>query len=277
MPKERFGEDDSVLSELGTVDTVGALDSAIAGQGRSSETFDTPNDAGIGSMQMNGENIISGQVMLREMVKGQLAAFAAIIAAAVLFLGIFATAGIVPSMMEKGTIDLLLSKPLPRWVLLFGRALGGIAAIAINLAFFALSIWALYGFATGIWFFPFVVWTFAISIFSFLVLYSGVMFLNVVTESWVLPMSLAYVHMTIVSTILTNREATLFRFIESPPIRSLIDGLYYALPQVNDLITALPQAIFTSSGVSWEPLLQCTIFMIVMLSLAAWRFDRKDF
>lgn len=273
QPQEEpeFSEDDSVLSELGTGGGIDSLDSAAVTPGKSSETFDTPATPGAPTVPING------QVMVQEMVKGQLGAFSALIAAAVLFLGIFATAGIVPSMMEKGTIDLLLSKPLPRWVLLFGRALGGVAAIAINLTLFAIAIWALYGIAAGVWYFPFVTWTVLLSMFSFIVLFSGVMLLNVVTESWVLPMSLAYVHMTILSTFLTNREATLFQFIESPVIRSLIDGLYYLLPQVNDMITAIPQAIFSSSGVPWEPFLQCTIFMIVMLGLAAWRFDRKDF
>jgi ABC-2 type transport system permease protein len=273
--ESRFNEDDSVLTELGeagALDSLGPRDTAGAPAGKSSKTFETPpNVPGNTTLPINGE------VMLQEMVKGQMAAFAALIVGAVLFLGIFATAGIVPSMMEKGTVDLLLSKPLPRSVLLFGRALGGIAAIAINVTLFALAIYVVYGMASGVWYFPFVTLTVGISLFAFLVLYSMVILLNVLTESWVLPMSLAWIHMMILSTFLTNREETLYTFIGSPVIRGIIDGLYYLLPQVNDLIIALPAAIFSSVGVPSAPLIQCTIFTLVMLGLAAWRFEKKDF
>jgi ABC-type transport system involved in multi-copper enzyme maturation permease subunit len=215
--------------------------------------------------------------LLHEMVKGELSGYAASIYLAVLFLGIFATAGIIPAMMEKGNIDLLVSKPVSRTTLLFGRALGGFAALAINLTLFVLAIWALFGWASGIWYFPFVCWTLLITLFSFLVLYSAILLLNVITESSVLPMILVYIHLMVLSTFLSSRETLLFQFITNNVAQGIITGLYRILPQTNDLLKELPQAVFTSHVAATGPFIQGTIFALVMLGLASWRMERKDF
>jgi ABC-type transport system involved in multi-copper enzyme maturation permease subunit len=217
-----------------------------------------------------------GSRQLREVVSSQMAAYAAVIAAAVVFLGIFATAGIVPSMMEKGTIDLLLSKPLPRWMILLGRALGGITALGMNLILFLLALLALYGIASGVWVWSFVTATFGIAMFTFIVIYSAVILLNVTTEGWILPMSLVYLHFVILANFLRGREATLFTFISSEPLRRIIDGLYYILPQTSDLI-ANTDTIYTGSIDHTGPFVQGAIFMVAMLGLALWRFERRDF
>lgn len=214
---------------------------------------------------------------LLQMVAGQLGAFSAVIALATLFIGIFTTAGIIPSMMEKGTIDLLISKPLPRATILFGRALGGFIAIAINLAVFVAAIWTLYGLATSVWHTPFLLWGTIIPLFTFIVLFSGVIVLNVLTESWVLPMSLAYVHLMILANFLAGREAILFEFITNEFLQGIITGLYYLLPQTADLIRTAPLAIMTGSAGPDGPFIQGGIFTVVMLAFAAWKFQRKDF
>jgi ABC-type transport system involved in multi-copper enzyme maturation permease subunit len=271
-PDRRFKDDDSLLHELDTAGGIDSLDTMQLSHGGSSKTFETSD-----SLPGNTTLPASGDVMLQEIVKGQMGAFAFVLVPAILFFGIFATAGIIPSMMEKGTIDLVLSKPLSRTMLLFGRALGGVAAIGINTFLFSLALWAIYGSASGVWYFPFVTIMVGVALFGFIVLYSGILLLNVMTESWVLPMILAWFHMVVLSTFLTNREETLYTFIGSPVIRSIIDGLYYALPQVNDLIKALPVAIFSASAIPTDAVIQCTIFTVVMLALAAWRFEKKDF
>ena len=274
-------------------------DSALAAQGPASPGFTVPDDTSLlGSdepaidsatgahassktLQVSPADSAAfvggnGSRMLREKVEGQMGAYAAAIAAAAIFLGIFATAGIVPSMMEKGTIDLLLSKPLPRWMILLGRALGGVTALAINLVFFLLALMTLYGVASGVWLPSFVTVTFLISMFTFLVIYSAVILLNVTTEGWILPMSLVYLHFVILANFLRGREATLFTFISSEPLRRLIDGLYYVLPQTSDLIGST-EAIYTGTIEHTGPFVQGAIFMVAMLSLALWRFERKDF
>lgn len=214
---------------------------------------------------------------LVEKVTGPLAAFGGTITLALIFLGLFATAGIVPSMMEKGTVDLLLSKPLSRTTLLLGRALGGILALTINQVIFVTVLWALFGMATGLWLTSFLTATIVVPLFTFLVIYSGVLLLNVITDSWVLPMSLAYVHLMILSTFLYSRESTLFVWIESTLLHRFIDGLYWILPQTMDLRDEAVNMIYTSGVESITPFIQGTLFMAVMLGVATWKFSRKEF
>ncbi|MEP7217351.1 MAG: ABC transporter permease [Bacteroidota bacterium] len=239
----------------------------------SSRTFnETPKE--------NAEFRMGMHRSLTEEVRGALGAYSTGIGFALLFFAVFVTAGIVPSMMEKGSIDLLLSKPISRTTMLLGRALGGLIAVTLNLFLFVFAIWALYGIATGVWVASFLIGAAIIPLFTFTVIYSGVILLNVITESWILPMIMVYTHVFIIGNFLKGREETLFTFIGSDAIKRVIDGLYYALPQTFDLIglgMASSQYVMTSSIDNLVPFIQGTIFTVVMLSLAIWKFQKKDF
>jgi ABC-type transport system involved in multi-copper enzyme maturation permease subunit len=269
-----FDSDDSLL--LGIDSAASALDSSARSdttRSRSLEEGTLPASPTPGSPTPGP----SGDVVVVEQVKGQLGSFAIPTLLATLFLGIFATAGIVPSMMEKGTIDLLLSKPLPRWQLLWGRAAGGAVAVGANLLLFSTAIWALYGIASGVWYTPFIGLTFLFGFATFLILFTAIIALNVSTESWVLPMSLAYIHLVLLSNFLTNRDETIFRWVEAPFLQTLISGLYYALPQTNDVIVQIGPSVLTGSVLDWSPFVQGGLFALAMIGIATWRFQRKDF
>ncbi len=223
------------------------------------------------------EFVLDLSAAINDMVRGQMGAYAVIVTLAVVFLGIFATASIVPSMMEKGAVDLLLSKPLRRSTLLLGRTFGGLLAIAINLILFTTALWALYGLASGVWLMSFLVWTITIPLFSFVVIYSGVILLNVYTESWVLPMSLAYVHLMVLSLFLYSREETIYAFVGSPAIQTIVEWLYYILPQSQDMLHATSTAVYTGSIDSATPFIQGAIFSVTAISWAVWKFQRKNF
>lgn len=53
-----------------------------------------------------------------------------------ILLAIVATAGFFPAMMERGTIDVLVSKPLPRWKLFFGRYFGALTFLLFHATVF---------------------------------------------------------------------------------------------------------------------------------------------
>jgi ABC-type transport system involved in multi-copper enzyme maturation permease subunit len=269
--EEREKPDEAIDTALLGSDLPDSADSTAQG-GRSSRTFDVETGAG-NTERRDGAR----QVILEEMVKGEMGAFAGPITLATIFFGIFIMAGIVPSLMEKGTIDLLLSKPISRPTILFGRALGGFLAIGVNLLLFLLAIYALYGMASGVWIFSFIIFGFAIPMFALLVIYSAIVLLNVITEGSVLPMIIAYIHLMVLGNVLYSREEILYGFIESKAIRSIIDGLYYILPQTGDLFETVPLGIYSGSIDSAAPFIQGIIFAAVMYSLAIWRFQRKDF
>src|ERR1019366_9599097 len=51
------------------------------------------------------------------------------------FLGVFVTAGFITSLMEKASIDLLLSKPVSRWTYIAGRYTGSVLIIFVEVAY----------------------------------------------------------------------------------------------------------------------------------------------
>lgn len=214
---------------------------------------------------------------LEEKVRGQMGSFPAITTLAMLFLGLFATAGLVPSMMEKGTVDLLLSKPLRRSTLLLGRASGGMLALVVNHLLFVGALWLIFGLASGVWLPGFLIVAGVVPLFTFAVVYSGVLYLSILTESWVLPVSLAYLHIMILSALLGARETTLYDWVDGEFFHRLFDGLYYVLPQTGDLGAMTMETIYTSSLMSWEPFIQGGIFMAVMIALSLRAFGRKEF
>src|SRR5262249_16526469 len=58
-----------------------------------------------------------------------------------LFLAVFASAGLIPTIFEPGRIELLLSKPVRRYHVLLGRYLGNVLVIAFNMLYLVLPVW----------------------------------------------------------------------------------------------------------------------------------------
>lgn len=239
-----------------------------------SAVFGTDSGAGSPTIQAN---VSDASPALLEKVRGQLGAFPVFITLGVLFLGLFATAGVVPSMMERGTIELLLSKPLGRPLLLLGRMLGGIGAITLNHALFVICLWTLFGLASGIWLTSFLLWTIIIPLFSFVTVYCGVVLLSILSGSWVLPVSIAYLHLMILSGLLYARESTLYVWVDNIVVHWLADALYWGLPQVSNLSSMTMESVYASSFESWTPFIQGVLFILISGALAVWRFERKDF
>ena len=96
-----------------------------------------------------------------------------------------------PIMLEKGNIDLLLSKPMSRTQLLLGKYLGGILVVFINIAFLIIGTWIIISLKFSYWNFNF---TFVIIVitFTFAVLYSVVVLFGILFRSSVPGMMIAY-------------------------------------------------------------------------------------
>src|SRR5262249_15094493 len=74
------------------------------------------------------------------------------------------TAFFVPNMLRKGTIDLLISKPLPRWYLLVCKYIGGLTFMLFTTLVIVLGLWVVLGFRTGLWSPAFLVGVFTLAV-----------------------------------------------------------------------------------------------------------------
>src|SRR5258707_6356167 len=99
-----------------------------------------------------------------------------------MFLAVFASAGLIPSVLEPGRIELLLSKPVSRTHILLGRYAGNVLVVSCNIIFLVLGIWTILGVKTGIWS-PMFLISIATTIFIFAVLLAVVVLMGVLFDS----------------------------------------------------------------------------------------------
>ena len=96
--------------------------------------------------------------------------------------GVVITAFFIPNMLRKGTIDLLLAKPVRRWSLLLYKYVGGLSFVFLNTVFVVGGLWLVLGLRTGIWGPGFLISILAITFF-FAILYSVSTFFALITRS----------------------------------------------------------------------------------------------
>jgi hypothetical protein len=220
-----------------------------------------------------------------------------------LLLSIVATAFFIPSMMQKGTLDLLLVKPLERWRLLIYKYLGGLGFIGINASFAVIGLWLIIGLRTGIW-----CWTLLILIpvivFCFAVLYSISTLVAILTHSSVVAMLITCLVWALIFGV--GRGRTELRQQYAPPGMlhvsaqtepvdlglAVLDVVHFVLPRTHDLgmLTSelvgsdlLPELPLSAPqevhpALDWlESVSVSLVFIAVMLALACLRFCTKDY
>lgn len=190
------------------------------------------------------------------------------------FLSIFASAGLVPSVLEPGRIELLLSKPISRIELFLGRYLGNVLLVSCNIVYLIVSIWIILGLKTGIWdiHFLFAIFT---TIFIFSVLLAVVFLIGVTFESAALAV-MATVALIIISVILAGRTP-MMRLLSSEWSRELWQALYWIFPKVFEVGNITFQLIQGKQIESYAPLWSSALFAIAILFLSIRIFQRRDF
>ena len=190
-------------------------------------------------------------------------------------LAIFASAGLVPILLEPGRIGLLLSKPVSRTMLLIGRYAGNVLIVALNHTYLILAIWLILGGKTGIWDRCFL-WAIPISVFIFAVLLCVVVLIGVVFESFALSV-MASVALMLISSLLAQRDWSI-RLLTSEWSRQLWLALYWILPKVYDLGAAMKQIILYDRTADWlTPVWTSALFGFVALAAAIHIFRKRDF
>jgi ABC-2 type transport system permease protein len=191
-----------------------------------------------------------------------------------MFLAVFASAGLIPSVLEPGRIELLLSKPVSRTHILLGRYLGNVLVVSCNIIYLVLGVWTILGIKTGIWSPMFLV-SIATTIFAFSVLLSVVILIGVLFESAALATMVAAALM-IMSVVLAQTN-TMLRLLSSEWSRQIWRTLYYSLPKVYDLGKMTLDAIQSQTFGGFMPIWTSALFGAIVLTAALLIFARRDF
>ena len=190
------------------------------------------------------------------------------------FLSIFASAGLVPSVLEPGRIELLLSKPITRAALFLGRYIGNVLVVSCNIIYLIAGIWTILGVKTGIWDTHFLLGIFT-TIFIFSVLLTVVFLVGVTFESAALSVMVT-VALMIVSVILAARTP-MMRLLSSEWSRDLWQALYWVFPKVFEIGGITFELIQGRQVESYAPIWSSAMFAIAILFLSVRIFQRRDF
>jgi len=191
-------------------------------------------------------------------------------------LGIFASASFITSLMEKGAIDLLISKPVPRWLYILGRYSGAIIIMLLEVAFFVLGMWAVVSLSVGRW-----NWGFPISIIhimlGFASLYSVVVLVSVLSRSNLLAIIAGFGIFFIAFLLSIGRfGAEIVDTGTKGPLGYIADVLYYVFPQTIDMGVNMANGII-GKEIKWTPIFLNLGLTVSYLTLSVFAFKKKEF
>jgi ABC-2 type transport system permease protein len=209
-----------------------------------------------------------------KVVRGVYGGIAAFLYTWGMFLAVFASAGLIPSVLEPGRIELLLSKPVSRTHILLGRYVGNVLVVSCNIIYLVIGVWIILGIKTGIWS-PLFLVSIATTIFAFAVLLSVVILIGVLFESAALATMVAAALM--VMSIILAQTNIMLKLLSSEWSRQIWRTLYYALPKIYDLGGMTLNAIQSRAFDGFMPIWTSAVFAAVVLGCSLLVFARRDF
>ena len=114
-------------------------------------------------------------------------------------LGLVSTAGVFPSLMEKGSIDAIIARPMSRWTIFFAKYAGGLFYMLVQGTFFIVLLFLVVGWRWHVWF-PGLLWAIPLVVLLFSYLYcmcvafglwtrSGIASLLLTLAMWLFPIT----------------------------------------------------------------------------------------
>lgn len=217
----------------------------------------------------------SGDDAFPQIIAGMEASFANGLFVGVVLFGMFATAGVLPDALEKGTVDLYLSKPIARWELIIGKFLGAVVAIGANILYFIGALWLIIGIKVGVWDAG-ILTSIPAMTFVFACLFAVVASVGVLSRNMAISIIAGFVYLLVIAQLLQGRESGLYMLSTNQVYRSVVDGFYYALPQIPNMQGNLLRYI-SGAGFDWRPFGQSFLSSAAFLGLAVWGLQKRDF
>lgn len=192
-----------------------------------------------------------------------------------LWIGLFAAAPLLTSVLEKGWAEMLFSKGQPRWKWLAGRILGVlclfVASLTVFAGFPAVRLWIASGIGSRN-----LVLGLLILLLSYASLLSIMALAAMASSHFAAPLMAGFVQL-IVSEVLFARDQALYPLITARWARWLLDWAYRILPKNPELGREAARFVATGQLSSWWPLWTTAVFIVCALTLATFKLDRKEF
>jgi hypothetical protein len=188
-------------------------------------------------------------------------------------LALFATVPLWMDLLEPGRVELILSKPLARWQVLVAHLAGVLLAVLALSAYLLGMTWLVISLKTTVWHAPFLL-AIPIVTLMFGVMYSVALLLGTLVRSTALALIATY-GLLFASIILSAKEQLAPQI--SLPWRHVYLTFYHTLPHFAETTAVVAQLVSPDPVASWYPLWGSMLIGLVVLALAAFRFERADF
>lgn len=219
-------------------------------------------------------NDIPKQFDLKEIVVNVEGAISVLLFTAGIFLSLFATSSLIPTLLQPGFTDLFLSKPVSRFQIISGRFLGSILIVAVNIFYLVVFSGLVLSIKTGVWNWGFL-WSAVIIVLSFTVLFSLMTFLSVLSKNG--PLSLMVTYLILFFSPLLLARDQIYALLSSKYYGYFFDSLYYFLPKTAEL-GAITQKVTRGLEISsWMPLWSSLLFALFMFIVSGYIFQKKSF
>lgn len=182
----------------------------------------------------------------------------------------------IPSMLEKGNIDILLSKPVSRTKIILAKFLGGVLLIFVSLLYLIGSVWLILSLKSGFWHVPFLYSILWLTL-SFAIIYSLIIFIGLISQSTILSIIVSLFLVFIVCPILYFREETIFSLVNNEVVQFIVNFFYYILPKPTDINQITTDMITGNPIKSYMPVFSSVLFMLAALSASIFYFKKKDY
>jgi hypothetical protein len=227
-------------------------------------------------------------------------------AAVMMLLSVIITASFIPNMLYKGTIDLLLAKPIHRPFLLIYKFIGGLTFMFLNTVVIMAGLWIVLGLQTHVWINGLLLCIFLFT-FQFAIFYAISTLLGVLTRN-----SIVAILTCVAAWAVLFGVGWGYRYVDARRPEKLKDNpveqasrlpdwlyptadvLHFVLPHYKDLDALTTKLINRDlvdrdserikeinerlRSINWAESLGVTsAFIALMIGLACWRFAVKDY
>jgi len=218
----------------------------------------------------------------------------------IMLLSCVITAFYIPNMLRKGTVDMLLAKPINRFALLLYKYIGGLTFMFVNTAVLIVGLWIALGLTSGVWEPLFLVsiltltfefaFFYALSTLAAVVTRSPIVSILLCVVAWGVLFVLGWAH--VAATALKGPEGgeglVTGWLATSADVIHTVAPHYLDLDWVDDRMlqerllaktTAERESMVKKyEKYTWtESLLVTGLYIAVMLGFACWRFSAKDY
>jgi ABC-2 type transport system permease protein len=211
----------------------------------------------------------------------------------IIFFSLISTASFIPSMLEKGTIDLLISKPLSRSTILISKYLGAVLFVFLSMVFLMGSIWLILSLKSGYWDPTFLLSIFFLT-FAFAVMYSIVVLVGLTTQSTIVAILVNFFLIFVLCPVLSIREGLIFSFVTNETVQFIFNFIYYIFPKPGE-IENITSSLITGQEInmwsttvnmtpenpgftaSWMSAISSFLFGAVVMAYSIYYFSKKDY